>query len=184
MAVLLDGLGTKLRSVRKNRNLSLKQLAERIGCSPSYLSMVENGKIDPGISRLKKIVDSLEITIVDLFQSQTNEKVVTRRQERIVAQLSRSKTRIEILIPQFFGNQLDARLAIICPEGSSEGDYKHPGEEFGFVLEGILELVVDGMVYQLTEGDSFHFSSSRDHSFRNPGTEDTKVLWVNHPPSW
>jgi quercetin dioxygenase-like cupin family protein len=151
--------------------------------------MVENGKIDPGISRLKRIADGLEITIVDLFQTHTNQKVtdqkvIVRKQERVQGEFPHSRTRIEILVPQLLGKQMDARLAIIQPEGSSAGEYKHPGEEFGLVLAGALELVIGGVTYELVEGDSFYFDSNRSHRFRNPGPKETVVVWVNHPPSF
>ena len=180
----MDGLGSRLRSLRKNRKLSLTQLAHLAQCSPSYLSMVENGKVDPGISRLKKIADSLGVTIVDLFQTQINQKVVVRKQERTQGEFIRSKTKIEILISHCPEQQIDARLAIVHPGGGSEGEYNHPGAEFGFILEGILELTIDGTTYQVTEGDSFYFSSTRTHLWRNPSKEDTVLIWVNSPPSW
>jgi transcriptional regulator with XRE-family HTH domain len=180
----MEQLGPKLRSLRKRKQLSLKQLADRVGCSPSYLSMVENSKIDPGVSRLKRIADGLGVTIVDLFQAQTGQKWILRGHERISAEFSRSKMRIEILVPQLPEKQMDARMAIIYPGGSSSGEYRHPGEEFGFVMKGTLELTIDGVDYNLQEGDSFYFHSTSNHYFRNPGKENTLVLWVNHPPSW
>ena len=180
----MELLGIRLRSLRKAKRLSLKQLAGRAGCSPSYLSMVETNKVDPGVSRLKKIADALEITIVDLFQSHTGQSLIFRKHERIRAEFPRSKMRIEILVPQLPEKQLDARLAVIYPGGSSEGDYRHPGEEFGLILKGILEMTVDGVNYLAKEGDSFYFESTRNHRFRNPGTEEAVVVWVNHPPSW
>jgi len=180
----VDQLGHKLRSLRKKRGLSLKKLGERIDCSPSYLSMVENGKVDPGISRLKKIADGLDVTIVDLFQKQDGQEVVIRKEDRIHAEFHRSKTKIEILVPQLSNKLIDARIATIYPGGSSEGDYRHPGEEFGLILKGRLDLTIDGDFYELREGDSFYFSSNRNHRFRNPGKEDTMVVWVNTPASW
>jgi len=180
----MEPLGPKLRSLRKARKLSLKQLAERAGCSPSYISMVENNKVDPGVSRLKKIADALELTIVDLFSAQTGQRHIIRKEERIKAEFSGSKTRIEILVPQLLNKAMDARVAVIYPGGSSEGDYRHPGEEFGLVLKGELELSIDGVNHLLKEGDSFYFESTRKHRFRNPGNDDTCVVWVNHPPSW
>lgn len=180
----MEELGLKLRKLRKAKLLSLKQLAARTGCSSSYLSMVENGKVDPGISRLKKIADGLEVTIVDLFQESRNGKVVVRKSDRICAEIEKSKTRIEILVPLSESRQIDARLAVIAPEGSSEGDYKHPGEEFGLLLSGTLDLTVGGVTYHLEAEDSFYFPSTLEHRFKNPGRENAVVLWVNHPPSW
>lgn len=180
----MEILGSKLRSLRKARKLSLKQLAERANCSPSYISMVENNKVDPGVSRLKKIADALELTIVDLFSAQTGQRHIIRKEERIKAEFSGSRTRIEILVPPLPNKEMDARIALIYPGGSSEGDYRHPGEEFGLVLKGVLELSIDGINYLLKEGDSFYFESDKKHSFRNPSDEDTSIVWVNHPPSW
>lgn len=180
----MEHVGIKLRELRKAKKLSLKKLAERSGCSSSYLSMVENGKVDPGISRLKRIADGLEITIVDLFRDQPNTRVVIRKNERIRAEFHGSKTRIEILVPQEPNKQIDARLAIISPGGSSEGEYRHPGEEFGLIMAGCLELRVGGVRYALDKGDSFYFSSEQRHSFKNTGKEDSVVMWVNHPASW
>ena len=127
----MEQLGAKLRELRKLNGFSLKQLAERAECSSSYLSMIENGKIDPGISRLKKIADGLEITLVDLFQNEPDSKIVIRKHERVRGTFRGSKTKIEILVPRTSDRKMDARLAIIAPGGSSEGNYRHPGEEFG-----------------------------------------------------
>ncbi len=180
----MEKLGDKLRSLRKHRGYSLQQAAEHIGCSPSYLSMVENQKLDPSISKLKKIAEGLGTTIVELFQEGNNDDVVMRAHKRPLASFPRSKLRIEILVPRTPGRQLDARLAIVSPGGGSVGDYHHQGEEFGLILEGSLELTVEGASYTLQQGDSFYFASSKDHRFINPGDSECKILWVNHPPSW
>ncbi len=180
----MDSLGEKLRDLRKSQGLSLKQVAGRVGCSPSYLSMVENSKLDPSISRLKKIAEGLGSTIVDLFQESGGEDVVMRAHKRPRASFGRSKLRIEILVPQLPDKAMDARLATVGPGGGSEGDYRHNGEEFGLILEGSLELTVEGATHKLNKGDSFYFHSNREHRFMNPGDRDCVIVWVNHPPSW
>lgn len=180
----MESLGTKLRALRKAQGLSLKQLADRIGSTPSYLSMVENDRLDPSVSRLKKIVDALGKTIVDLFGESEDGDIVVRKEKRTRASFPGSKLLIEILVRQAPNKKMDARLAIIAPGGGSEGDYRHSGEEFGLVLQGTLELTVDGTTYVLQEGDCFYFHSTRNHRFRNNGDQETRVLWVNHPPSW
>lgn len=182
--VIMDKLGPRLRSLRADLNLSLKQLSERAGCSASYLSMVENEKVDPSISRLKRIAEGLGVTIIDLFQNNGHQDVVIRKQERRRVEFPRSKTAVEILVPPISEKQLDARLAIIHPGGSSEGYYRHAGEEFGLITKGRLELVIEGVTYHLNEGDSFFFPSTMNHRFSNPGDEDTFVVWVNHPASF
>ena len=180
----MGSLGAKLRALRKGQKLSLKKASERIGCAPSYLSMVENDKVDPSISRLKKIAEGLGTTIVRLFDDNVGEEVVMRKAKRPRASFQRSKLRIEVLVPRGPDRAMDARLAIVGPGGGSVGDYKHEGEEFGLILEGSLELNVNEASYTLGQGDSFYFHSQQDHSFTNPGDKDCRILWVNHPPSW
>jgi transcriptional regulator with XRE-family HTH domain len=182
--LFMESIGTRLRSIRKSQGLSLRQVAERVGCTPSYLSMVENDKLDPSASRLKSIADALGSTIVKLFSEQNEDDIVLRRSERQRVAFRGSKLTIEILIHQGPDKKLDARLAIMEPGGGSEGDYAHQGEEFGYVLKGTLELTVEGIAYTLREGDTFYFESRQPHRFRNVGDDEVQILWVNHPPSW
>ncbi len=73
----------------------------------------------------------------------------------------------------------------IAPGEGSKGAYDHAGEEFGLVLSGTLELQVEHQVFRLSKGDSFYFSSTRLHGFRNPSRRrPTVVLWVITPPSF
>ena len=180
----MKGLGDKLRILRKQKGLSLKSLAEKVGCSASYLSMIENEKLDPSVSRLKAVAEGLDTTIIELFQEPDGQDVVIRQHERPKVAFSGSRLRIEILVRQSPKKQMDARLAFISPGGGSEGDYKHSGEEFGLVIEGSLELAIDGVTHQLETGDSFYFQSTKPHRFKNPTDKETVVVWVNQPPSW
>ncbi len=180
----MESIGKKIKSLRKNRGLTLKQVAEVVGCTPSYLSMVENDKLDPSSSRLKQIADALGSTIVQLFPDQGLDDIILRHKDRQKVNVSGSKLLFEILIHQGPDKKLDARLATIYPGGGSGGSYTHQGEEFGFILKGTLELTVEDKSYVLQKGDTFYFHSTRSHRFHNHGNEEVEVLWVNHPPSW
>jgi transcriptional regulator with XRE-family HTH domain len=181
----MESIGTRIRSLRKSQKFSLKQVAELVGCTPSYLSMVENDKLNPSVSRFKKIADAMGTTIIELLAEQPNVgEVVLRKEDRQRVAVSGSKLLIEILVHQSSEKQIDARLAILAPRGSSEGTYSHKGEEFGFIVKGTLELTVDDATYILREGDTFNFQSNTQHRFQNSSDENVEILWVNHPPSW
>ena len=66
------------------------------------------------------------------------------------------------MIPATPGNLLSGYINHIEPNGRSEGLLQHEGEEFGYVLEGEVEIKVSGHPYKLGEGDSFHFRSEKD----------------------
>src|SRR5690606_27863074 len=90
----------------------------------------------------------------------------------------------EIIIPHEHGRQLEGFLFVMQPGGHSNGEVEHEGEECGYVIEGQLELVINGTTYLLGPGDSFFFPSHRPHSYRNPGKKVARVLWVNTPPTF
>ncbi len=66
----------------------------------------------------------------------------------------------------------------------SKESYSHEGEEAGYVLSGRFGLWVGERYFQLSEGDSFSFSSQESHKYGNPGEEDAVVLWVITPPTF
>ncbi len=177
-------LGKKLKYLRLKKNLTQKKLAEEIGCTPAYICQLESGKTEPSISTLKKIANTLDITIVDFFRTRYEEKVVARNNEREIFNFPKSKTTIEILVPNPGTKKIDARLATVEPGGSSRGAYHHEGEEFGYLIKGELDLLYNGETFHLKEGDSFYLYSHIGHEYQNRGNRQTIILWVNHPPSF
>ena len=91
---------------------------------------------------------------------------------------------LEALIPNASGHLLSGYINHIEPGGGSDGVIQHEGEEFGYVLEGQIELSVGGRRYRVGEGDSFHFRSERAHSYRNVGKKKARILWLNTPPTF
>lgn len=180
----MNDLGNKLKHLRLKKSLTQKRLAEKIGYTPAYICQLENGKTDPSISTLKKIVAALDITIVDFFRTNYEEKIVVRNDERETFRIQKSKTTIEILVPNPGTKKIDARLALIEPGGGSEGIYQHEGEEFGYLIKGEIDLYYNGETIHLQEGDSFYLQSHLGHEFHNRGTGKTIILWVNHPPTF
>jgi transcriptional regulator with XRE-family HTH domain len=183
-------VGLKMKHRRLLKGLTLKALAELAGCSESMLSRVENGTANPSINTMHRVALALGIPVSGLFQEEHDaaDSVVLRQGQRPTidtAQVKRGRgTRLEALIPSGRGNLLSGYINDIEPGGGSRGTLQHEGEEFGYVLDGAIELTVDDRRYQLREGDSFYFRSERPHSYINNGRRIARVLWVNTPPSF
>jgi transcriptional regulator with XRE-family HTH domain len=180
-------VGAEIRGLRKARNLTLSRLAEASGLSVGYLSMVEREQAMPSIKSLLTIAHALGVTIGWFFEADA-----VRPQERgLVVRRSRRR-RIdfsagivdELLSPSLKGN-LELVLCRLAPGASSgEEPYSHAGEEAGMVVRGRLELWVDGRSVVLETGDSFGFESTRPHRYRNPGSDETEIVWAITPPSY
>jgi transcriptional regulator with XRE-family HTH domain len=187
---LFPRVGYQLRRERRIRRLRLKDVADKAGLSESLISKIENNKTSPSISTLHRLAKALGTSISALFAADESlDQVVQRRQERPIAGRVQSMAEwdgieAEIIVPYVRGRLLEGFVFIMEPGGHSGGTLRHDGEECGYVLEGCLELVVDEETYILNPGDSFFFNSDRPHSYRNPGTVATRVIWVNTPPTY
>jgi DNA-binding transcriptional MerR regulator/quercetin dioxygenase-like cupin family protein len=82
-------------------------------------------------------------------------------------------------------NQMDCHRFVLAPGASSEGAYKHEGEEFIHVLKGQLEISLGTEeYYNLNAGDSLYFKSSVHHAWKNIDTNETILIWINTPPTF
>lgn len=178
-------IGKKIRRIRKDKGLTLKQLSELVECTPSLISQVERNKADPSISVLKKIARSLDVNIVDFFMVNTNqEKVVTKPEDRVEIQLDRWDARIQSMVRNVTNKKMQPFYTVIKPGGGSHGMYSHEGEEFGYVLKGEMEIILDDEVHTVGTNESFYFSSLIPHDWCNRRQKDVVVIWVITPPTF
>ena len=176
----------KLRALRKSRRMTLKDVADRAGCTSAYISQLEKGRANPSIATLKKIASVFHVKIVDFFLENGDEEneVVVRKEQRTTMGFSMGSAIIESLMKTTENRRMQALHNTIRPGGGSNGEYTHEGEEFGIVLAGELELTVGDRVYHVKEGDSFYFPSTKPHGFHNRRERDAVVIWVSSPPSF
>jgi transcriptional regulator with XRE-family HTH domain len=183
------GLGIRLRHARMVRGITLKELAAEADCSESMLSKIENDKAAPSFGTLHRIATALGTNISELYATAIGNavRVVSRAGERPVLMTDNLRTgkglELERLIPYSREHLLQGNIHRIAPGGGSEA-IAHAGEEIGYVLEGEIELVVDGQCFHAGRGDSFHFRSELPHAYRNIGTKTARVLWISTPPTF
>ena len=177
-------IGTKIRLTRRRRSLTLKEVATAVGCSESLLSKFENGHVSPSLKMLQRLTHVLGITIGQLFAQATDPDDIVMRAAKRITFDTEDGGKSEPLAPHGGGHMLECHLHHYAPGCDSGGDLHHDGEEFGYVLEGEIELTVAGRRYTASAGDSFSFRSERPHSFRNKGTREARVVWINTPPTF
>jgi len=187
-------VGARIRSLRRARGISLKVVAERAGLSIGFLSQLERGISSASIRVLARLADALEVGIAEIYGGTTTESplLVARVNERKRFDFPHTGMSKEVLTPFGRSPRLDIFIITVAPGGDT-GDppFCHQGEEAGVVMEGGIELIVDGQVSILGQGDSFRFSSELPHRYRNAGSRPAKVMWVNwrdkpaadHPPN-
>lgn len=182
----MNELGEKIRKSRKERGLTLVEVARSAGCSPSFVSGVERGRVSPSITTLKRIASALGVNIVDFFMPSDSsaEPVVMQESNRIGISMKRWKAKVNLLVRSTSGKRMAPFYTVIQPGGGAIGSYSHEGEEFGIVLKGELEINLNGTFHKIKENESFYYSSQIPHGWVNPTNKETIVVWVVSPPSW
>ena len=185
VAPLGQSVGARLRSLRKARRLTLRDIADRARLSESFVSQLERGQTGATIQSLQRISAALGVDVSDLFASaETSGPQITRRGARHPVAWG-TLGRKALLTPKSF-EFLEVVAAEFEPGGSTgDAAYAHgDSEELFLVLEGSIEFELDGETMSLAAGDSVHYRSSVPHRASNQGTERAEVIYVISPPSY
>ena len=174
-------VGARLRGLRRERGLTIEQVASATGLTKGFISQLERDTTTPSLSSLARICDALGVRMGDVFESATGEMArLVRRGERPEAAWNPS----HFLLSPSSERRLQAIESEIPPGGSSgEAPYSFPGDvEFVYVLSGRLELQVADDRYVLEAGDALTYPLREPHRWENPSAgEPARVLWVAVP---
>jgi transcriptional regulator with XRE-family HTH domain len=172
-----------IRNARLSRRISLEKLSELSGLSPGYLSKVERSEKAPPISTLSKIAFALDLDLPDLLKEDTEvledaPLAVVRKDKRKIVKTRGSLYgyQYEALAYNKRGKNMEA--FIISPAFDEKTTFKHDGEEFMYVLDGVHEFMYGGKRYILRKGDSIYYDSRIPHSGRSLGKKRAKILGV------
>jgi len=189
MTATLD-LGGRLRAERLRQGVSLREMARRLGISPSALSQIETGKARPSVSKLFDIVNLLNLSVDGLLAGEDGHRPVSlarghegffslqRAGDHAILELESGVMWRRLTAGSFPGVEfLDVEYQ---PGGSSSRDgtlMRHAGQEFGYVLSGRLLVDVGFDSYELGPRDSISFPATTPHRLSNPGAEAVHAVW-------
>jgi transcriptional regulator with XRE-family HTH domain len=201
------GLGPRLRLVRASRQLSVRELARRVGCSASLISQIERGVSVPsvgvlyslatelgssldyllfgsgaapdGVSAETPVADSGPAVMPEPRPAAPPAAIVQRSCDRRIIDLA-SGVRWERLTPQPEA-MTDFLEVIYSPGGHSTDErrpLRHDGREYGLIISGTLQANVGFESYELGPGDSIAFDSSTPHEYLNKTGDYVHAIWV------
>jgi transcriptional regulator with XRE-family HTH domain len=188
-------MGERLRAARQARGLTLRELAQRLGVSPSMISQIETGRASPSVSTLYSLADELNVSLDELLfndrRSQagptTDKSSASGGAAAQILQPRETRKRIRLasgvtwerLTP---ASESDTEFLYVTYEvggaSSREDDFqRHAGHEWGFVLEGKLDIKIGFDDYLLGPGDSISFDSTIPHRLSNAGDSVVHAIW-------
>jgi transcriptional regulator with XRE-family HTH domain len=172
-------VGQRLRQLREERRMSLRETARVSGVSVNALSSIERGISSPSVSTLYRLVDALGLPITAIFRSETD-------REEIVFRSSNQRTKIPFPLgvweglggEAFIGRVQPFMLTLEIGADSGRRSIIHTGHEFVFCLLGELEYQVEEKIYNLQVGDSLLFAARLHHRWRNTGSNIAQAIIV------
>ena len=175
-------VGARLKEVRKKRGLSQRELAKRAGVTNSTISLIEQNRVSPSVSSLKKVLDGVPMSLQVFFAEQMPEQQQVFYKNSELPDMGYGKMAMRLVGYNFDSRSLSL-LHETYPPGADTGVdmLLHEGEEAGIVISGSIEVTVAHQVQLLGPGDAYYFNSSQPHRFRNPTDEPCVLVSANNP---
>lgn len=155
-------LGNKIRSIRKERGMTMEQLAAKVGVSYLTIFRVETGKVSPSVVLLSEIAQCLGRSVVSLIEEEKKDLILVKSENQQVVESE--KLRLKLLVPQgMINDQISISLGAAEP-GEIIDRHKTEGHELAYIIHGKCLFIYNGVRHQLNQGDLVYFNGEIDHS--------------------
>ena len=175
-------LGRRIKMLRIERGLTLKDLEERGGISATHVSEIERGKASPTVGALGRIALALGMRPATLVEPRVLPEVsLMRASERRGRRVQWGAVTLEPLAEPVHGAAISGQI-VTLPAGREPAlVHRHEGEEWVTTLAGVAEIRVDGRSFVLREGDSLHFRAHIEHGYVNLADRPAVLVMVVRP---
>jgi transcriptional regulator with XRE-family HTH domain len=185
---IVSKLGEKIKALRVEKNMSLKDLSERSGISAAAIHKIESNGIIPTITTMMKISDALGKKVSHFIEERLEEKdvVLVSSDKREPILTFKKGLDLRAISAKKYGDFIMTAAYAVVDIGASSGRkaMKHAGEELVYCLAGKVEFKVIDKSYVLGPGDSLHFRTHLNHKWKNLGDSQARLLWILAvPPS-
>lgn len=180
-------IGARLQLVRKSKHLSQRELAKRVGVTNSTISLIEQNKVSPSVSSLKKVLDGIPISLADFFTLDLEAGLPDNPFYGVEDLPDVGSNGVHyFLVGQHRPQRQMCILREVMPAGTDTGEtmLRHDGEEGGVIIAGQIEVTVGDQVRVLGPGEAYYFESRVPHRFRNVGEGDAVIVSANTPATF
>ncbi len=176
-------IGEKIKDLRLGCELTQEELADRCELTKGYISQLENDLTSPSIATLIDILSALGTDLKEFFSDMEREEKVVFTKAEHIEKVTDAFT-LNWLVPNAQKNAMEPTHMLLKSGASTDEDFPHEGEEFGYVLKGEIVLVLGKKKVKVKKGESFYFVSNKVHRIINKGSVDAEFIWVSSPPSF
>ena len=186
VADLTLDVGAHLRAVRTMYGLSQRELAKRAGVTNGLISLIEQNRVSPSVSSLKKVLDGIPMSLAEFFTLDLSASPqVFFKGDELDRPGRPQRCRCGSWPPRRPNRAMSIMHERYAPGADTGADMlRHEGEEGGVVVRGRIELTIGGDSRVLGPGDAYYFTSAIPHRFRNTGHEPCEIISASTPPTF
>jgi len=185
VAELSIDVGAHLRAVRTLYGLSQRELAKRAGVTNGLISLIEQNRVSPSVSSLKKVLDGIPMSLAEFFTLDLGSSPQVFFQGDELPVLGDRDVTFRLVAARRPNRAMAVMHERYAPGADTGADMlRHNGEEGGVVVSGRIELTVGAETRVLGPGDAYYFTSAIPHRFRNSGTEPCEIISASTPPTF
>jgi transcriptional regulator with XRE-family HTH domain len=180
----LFSLGPRVRSLRKERDLSQRDLARLAGVSANAISLIERNEISPSVATLHRLATALNVKISYFLEGDEEQTNIIHIRASQRPSLTSKGLMVSGLGQRLPGQEVEPFFVALAP-GAESGRRPaiHAGHEIVCCLQGAVEYEIDGEIYLLEAGDFLLFEAELPHHWRNPGDERAEMLLILQTPN-
>jgi transcriptional regulator with XRE-family HTH domain len=175
-------IASRIKELREISGISLESFARELGVNTDLLLSYESGNTDIPIGFLFKVAHRFKLELSALLrgeQPKLHVYTVVRKGKGLNVD-RRKQYAYENLAYNFIQKRAEPFIVTVAPDKENRAPEfnSHPGQEFNFVLEGSLMVIVDGHEIVLNEGDSIYFDSAYQHAMKAQNNQPSRFLAV------
>jgi len=194
-SAVLAQIGQEIRTLRRLRGMTMKDLAERIGKTIGFISQVERGLSRPSLATLQDCSDALDVPLAWLFRSGDEDDAAESAEKRYILRRERRRPKAPtrhgtteylgmddfLATPESYRNMGLGITRFRAGGGTGATEEK---VEFGFIgllREGEMALTIDGETIALNQGDAFYVPARTPYRLANRAQAEAEFVWVAVP---
>lgn len=176
--IYMDDIGRLIKKLRLEREMTLKDVAEKTGLSIGFLSQVERNKSSITLQSISKISDALEVSRSYFFKDETEPTRIKQNNRQQKFKFHNSNFVYQTLSGDLNNPTFEPMHVVLLPTTSHVSASTHSGQEFVYVLEGTLTVIIENEETDLEAGSSFHIDSTTPHTWYNNTSDPVRLLYV------
>lgn len=179
-------IGKKIQELRTKNGFSIRKLSSIAGITPSMLSQIENGQVNPSINTLRSLASALGAPLYHFFKEESEDHpVVTPDTRKTIGRKNEPDVIYELLTPDTRGS-IEFCMMLIPPNSSSNSKMQsHNGEEVAFLYSGeSVDIEIESRLFTLRQGDSIRIPPQAQHIWHNRRNMPVQVIFAITPPSF